>query len=335
MRFSSISDLGQNLMLRRQGADLKTNLARLTQELTTGVRLDVGRQVRGDFGPLAGLERSLSRLEGFSSARSDLSLRISGIQSSLSTLENVVASFGSDLVSSASLEQPDVLNAKLSSAPDRLDQVVSLLNTQVTGRFLFSGISTDQKPLSSGEEILTQVRNIASTAVDVTDFRTQVDAWFLDSGGGFESFAYGGADVAQNGISISETQAIDVPIKADDLIFRETLRDLAIASVISEGSLNTTEQEKREILTAVGTSLIASENALIGLQRDTGVTESFLSEAEVASETERNVLELALNKIISSDPYETASELEAVQYQIETLYVITARTSQLKLSDYL
>jgi flagellar hook-associated protein 3 FlgL len=71
------------------------------------------------------------------------------------------------------------------------------------------------------------------------------------------------------------------------------------------------------------------------MQRDTGVTESLLVEAEIAEGVERGVLESARSKIISADPYETASALEAVQFQIETLYVLTARTSQLRLTDYL
>jgi flagellar hook-associated protein 3 FlgL len=80
---------------------------------------------------------------------------------------------------------------------------------------------------------------------------------------------------------------------------------------------------------------MASEQALIGMQRDTGVTENLLVEAEVAGRVEQGALEAARSKITSADPYETASALEAVQFQIEALYVLTARTSQLRLSDYL
>lgn len=335
MNYGSLSDLGQSMMLRRQGAGLKSTLARLTNELTTGERQDVSSHVRGEFGPLAGLERSLRRLDGFSLGRANLDLRVSGVQTSLGAMQNAISTFGTDLVSATSLEQPDVLDAKLASASSRLNQVASYLNTQVSGEFLFAGVATGEQPLLSGEDILDHVRSIASSASDATDFITQVDAWFSDSGGGFETLAYGGDDTALSGIAISENQEIGFPIKADDETFRSILRNLAVAVTISEGALAITDAEKKDVVAKAGQDLIASEQSLIAMQRDTGVTESLLAEAEIAEGVERGVLESARSKIISADPYETASALEAVQFQIETLYVLTARTSQLRLTDYL
>ncbi|RLJ41216.1 flagellar hook-associated protein 3 FlgL [Litoreibacter meonggei] len=335
MNYGSLSDLGQNMMLRRQGAGLKTTLARLTTELTTGDRQNLSSHVRGDFGPLAGLERTLTRLDGFASGRSDLQLRVSGMQTSLAAMQNTISTFGTDLTAAASLEQPDVLDAKLASASGRLSQVVSYLNTQVSGQFLFAGVATGQKPLIEADEIMSHINAIATVATDVTDFTTQVSAWFHDSGGGFETLAYGGSTRPQSGIAISEQRRIDLPLKGDDPAFRAILQDLAIATAISEGVITVTQAEKRNVLSQAGQGLIASEQALIGMQRDTGVSENLLTDADVAGRVERGILEMARSKITSADPYETASALEAVQFQIETLYVLTARTSQLRLSDYL
>ncbi|EPX77356.1 flagellar hook-associated protein FlgL [Litoreibacter arenae] len=335
MNYGSLSDLGQNMMLRRQGAGLKTSLSTLTTELTTGRRENVSDYVRGDFGPLAALERSVKRLDGFALGRDALSLRVTGVQTSLGAMQDTVATFGTDLIGAASLEQPGVLDAKLANAPERFNQVVSYLNAQVSGQYLFSGVASDRKPLPDGAELLTHIRNIAMTATDASDFVTQVNSWFDDSGGGFDTLAYNGAAQAQSGVAISEAHTIGLPVKADDGAIRSMLRDLAIAAVVSEGTLPMSDMEKRAVLSSVGEGLIASEQALISMRRDTGVTEQLLSEADVAGRVERGLLDGAISKITSADPYETASALEAVQHQIETLYVLTARTSQLRLSDYL
>lgn len=335
MNYSSLSDLSQNMMLRRQGSGLKTTLARLTNELTTGDRQNLSNHVRGDFAPLAGLERSLSRLDGFALARSDLQLRVSGVQTSLAAMQDAISIFGTDLTTAASLEQPDVLDAKLAGASGRLGQVVSYLNTHVSGQYLFSGVATGQAPLPDANAIMTHILGIASAATDVAEFTTQVTAWFQDSGGGFDTLAYSGSAQAQSGIAISESHRIDLTLKADDTAFRTILQDLAVATAISEGAISLTAAEKRSALSQAGQGLITSEQALIAMQRDTGVSESLLTEAEVAGRVEQGILETALSKITSADPYETASALEAVQFQIETLYVLTARTSQLRLSDYL
>ncbi|TDT73829.1 flagellar hook-associated protein 3 FlgL [Litoreibacter halocynthiae] len=335
MNYGNLSDLGQNMMLRRQGAGLKTTLAKLTSELTTGDKQNLTSHVRGDFGPLAGLERSLSRLDGFALGRSDLQLRVSGLQTSLAAMQTTVATFGTDLTAAASLEQPDVLDAKLASASGRMSQVVSFLNTQVSGQFLFSGVATGQAPLVGSEDIMLHINGLAASSTDIADFTNQVNAWFQDVGGGFETLVYGGSDQSQSSIAISEQHKIDLPLKADDQTFRAILRDLAVATAISEGTIAVPQDEKRNALSEVGQGLIASEQALIAMQRDTGVTENLLTEADVAGRVEHGVLDMARSKITGADPYETASALEAVQYQIETLYVLTARTSQLRLSDYL
>ncbi|WP_175500601.1 hypothetical protein [Litoreibacter janthinus] len=330
-----MSDLGQNMLLRRQSSDLKASLTRLTNELASGERQNLGEHLRGDFAPLAGLERSLSRLDGFAQARADLTMRVTATQTSLSAIQGAISNFGTDLAAAASLEQPDVLEAKVAGASGKLSQVVSHLNSQVSGQFLFSGVATGQQPLLSGEEILSEVRGIASSATSVAEFLEQVSSWFDDAGGGFETLVYAGSSQTSAGVTISNARQIDLPIKADDAVFRAMLKEMAIASVVSEGLIATAPEEKRAVLSGVGQRLIASEQTLIGMQRDTGVTESLLAEADIADGVERGLLEAARSRITSADPFETASALEAVQFQIEALYVLTARTSQLRLSDYL
>jgi flagellar hook-associated protein 3 FlgL len=323
------------MMLRRQSAGLKESLTRLTTELTTGERVALGGHVNGGFDPLAGLERSIRRLDGFSQVRANLEVRTSGIQTSLAAVDDVISTFGIDLAAAASLEQADVLDAKLASASGRLNQVVSILNTEVSGQFLFSGTSSDAKPLLDGEAIMSHIRGLATSATSAADFVAQVDSWFHDSGAGFEVLAYAGGDTSLSHIAISNSLTIDLPIKADDDAFRTALQNLAIATAVSEGAIAMSDDEKRHVLSQAGQGLMSSSQALIGMQRDTGSTEGMLAGANVSDNIERNVLELARSKITSADPYETASALEAVQLQIEALYILTARTSQLRLSDYL
>ncbi|WP_394197696.1 flagellin [Litoreibacter albidus] len=335
MNYSSISDLGQSMMLRRRGAGLKTTLAHLTNELTTGERSDLSGHVRGEFGPLAGLERSLRRLDGFAFGRESVDLRVTGIQTSLEAMQGAISTFGTDMLAAASLEQSDVLDAKLASAASRLSQVTAYLNTQLSGEFLFSGVATRQQPLPDGATILSHVRSIASGSSGPADFMTQIDAWFGDAGGGFETLVYGGDAVAQSGIALSDTLSVGLPFKADDAAFRATLKNLAIAAVISEGGVAVTAAEKRSLVSDAGLAMIAAEKALIDMQRDTGVTQGLIVEASIAGGVERAVLEEAKSKITGVDQYEAASALEAVQFQVEALYVLTARTSQLRLMDYL
>ncbi|MEP3347175.1 MAG: hypothetical protein ABJN34_06535 [Litoreibacter sp.] len=335
MNYSSLSDLGQSMMLRRQSSELTTTLVKLTTELTTREVQDVGKKVRGNFGVISGLESSLLKLDGFSLGRSNIGQQVSNLQTTLGAMEEVISNYGTELAAATGLEQPEVLEAHLSGASGRLSEVISRLNVQVSGEYLFSGSATGQKPLISGDEMLAQMSNLAAMSTGVSDFVMQVDAWFDDLGGGFETLAYGGGSQARSNISISEHQEIDLPLKADNQNFRAMLKGLAVSAVISQGDIAATSQEKRDVLSSVAQNLISAELSLIEMQRDTGQVEALLERADVAAVAEKSVLEMARSEILSIDPYETASALEAVQFQIETLYVLTARTSQLRLSDYL
>ena len=69
MSMISLGDLAKTYMLRRQNTDLKTDLQRLTAELTTGQANDIGRQVGGDYAQLAGIDAALARLSTLCLAR--------------------------------------------------------------------------------------------------------------------------------------------------------------------------------------------------------------------------------------------------------------------------
>lgn len=335
MNFSSVGDLAQSLMLRRQSAGLKTNLNRLTEELTTGKRQDLGSYLNGDFSALGSLKASIRRMDAFSQARADISIRLDAVQTSLGSLQQSVSRFGSDLLAASSLEQAGGLEAHAATAFNRLDQAVSYLNTQSSGRYLFSGTDSAQRSVASADEIMSALRPLAAAATDAADLSTQINDWFFASGGGFEITAYDGGDNSVSDVAISENRNLDIPIKADDTVFRKLLRDLAMASLIAEGATPLSASQERDVLAQAGESLIGVEDALTALQRDMGISQAVLEEESTRAGVERNIAAMAISEIENADQFETASALEAVQYQIETLYVLTARTSQLRLTDFL
>jgi len=335
MQFTGIGDLAQNLMLRRQGAGLKTQMTRLTQELTTGKSQNTSARVQGDFGPLASIEHQLGKLEAFQHVRDGFGNKMLAVQSSLEAIQTTTEGFGADLVSAASLEQLESLEARSANARGHLDQVISYMNAQFDGQFLFSGAVSDQAPLMTADDMLTQLGVVAATATDAADLVAKIDSWFFDPGGAFETAAYQGGVVPAETLQISDEAGVEQPILANDDGFRVLLRGLALTALVADGSAPVGVSEHPALLSSAGQSVIEGQNALTGLQRDIGSVQAALSREDTAATAERVAYEDAKATITSVDPYEAAAELEAVQFQIETLYVLTARMSQLRLSDYL
>lgn len=335
MNFSGIGDLAQNLMLRRQGADLKAHMTRLTEELTTGTSQDTSRRVNGDFSALAGIERHLGQLSAFQRVRDDLSTQIDFVQNGLTSVHDSIDGFGPNLLASAALEQSSHMAAETANARSKLEQVVSSLNTQQGGKYMFSGIATDQMALSSVDTIMSEVQIAIAGAISATDFLARVDAWFLDAGGGFETSAYGGDNAPLKRLRISEASLVEQSISAQDRGFRDIMRGLVVATLVSEGAAPVLPEELSVLVTAAGQNILSGQTAVTSYQAKTGELQAAIEQENVSARAEEAVLSAARAKVVSVDPYEAAAELEAVQFQMETLYVLTARMSQLRLTDYL
>ncbi len=71
------------------------------------------------------------------------------------------------------------------------------------------------------------------------------------------------------------------------------------------------------------------------MRANLGTVEAHIETVSVQSASETSALEILKANLLSVDPYETASELQAVQTQLETLYALTARMSRLSLVDFL
>jgi len=84
-----------------------------------------------------------------------------------------------------------------------------------------------------------------------------------------------------------------------------------------------------------GEALIAGAGNLVQLRASVGSAEARVEEASARLSARETALEIARNDMSAADPYETASNLQEVQLQLETHYTLTARLSRLSLTEYL
>lgn len=335
MNFSSIGDLAQNLLLRRQSASLQHTLSRLTSELVTGKHDDVAGSIRGDFGPLATIQRSLQVFDGYASARADTDLLLTGSQQALEGVQNIVGGLGQELLAATSLGQMTAVDARIDQAADRFENTVLLMNARVGDRYLFSGENATTPPLSGATAILDELRLVVAGAVTVTDFEQAIDDWFDLPLGGFETLGYQGGAKRDGAVRIGPSHDIRFELTASDGAFRDTLRNLGKLVLVSEGSFAGGAEARTDIAESAALGLIAANDDFTGERAAIGNSQALLAAAETQVEAERVALIEARSKLTDVDPFETASQLEAVQTQIETLYTITARNSRLNLMEYL
>ncbi|MDP5219394.1 flagellin [Ruegeria sp. 2205SS24-7] len=334
MPLTSIGDLASSLALRTRSADIKTRIATLTDELSSGRTKDVNTRLAGDYSQLADMDRRLRHIKAFNTVTAEAGAWASGMQTSLSNLHDRVRDLSAKLVTFTTPGQEATRQHMSNQAADDLKILVATLNTRSGGRSLFAGQAVDTTPLADDTALLTALRTAVSgqpTPVDIIQAATD---WFNDPAG-FEAVIYQGSPQSLDPIKLSDTQDASLPLRADHPTFRALLRDTALAALAIDPALGLSETVQSDLLNRTGTSLLRSQDDLTLLQADLGYTESRIEAARTQNAATATATEFARNRLLAADPYDTATHLEAAQFQLESLYAVTVRSSQLSLVNYL
>lgn len=334
MSLNSIGDLAQNLMLRSQGTRIRMQIDTLTHELSSGQVADVTGRLRGDFSHLADMDRSLKRLHALSIAAAETGLLADATQASLETV-NTAATDLSDSLLSVSMSNQAVSHTQAAvKARSALDTMVSALNTSLAGRSLFAGIAEDQSPLQSADTLLSELRTAISGQSTPSDILQAAQDWF-DDPAGFQTVIYAGSGQSRNPVQVSANGQVALAHRADDPVFREGLMLAAVAALANDPALPLNTTTRSAIFETAGTGLLGTRDRLVELQAEVGDTQARIEQAKIGNSMARTSLELARGELIGADPYETAIRLEAVQFQLESLYTTTVRNSRLTLVNFL
>ncbi|MBT9385812.1 flagellar biosynthesis protein FlgL [Pseudooceanicola sp. CBS1P-1] len=335
MTITSIGDLAQSFMLRQQSTDLKTRMNQLVQEFSSGRTADVSRHLSGSYAYLADVERSLSLLQGYDTAASEALTFTDAMQAALENFQTVATGLGLDALSAGNGRLPEAIRNISLSAGGEFSLLVNTMNSQVGGRALFSGVDTDTPPLVSGEEILDELRTVLSGTSTVADVQTALDAWFDTSGGGFETFAYQGATTSLVPFQLGEGESVDLDLRADDTGVRTLLKYAAMAALAADATLGFDTDTQVELMLTAGEGLSFEQTRLVEIRANLGYAQNRAEDSRTRISAERTSYEIARTELLSVDPYEAATRLEDVQFQLEALYSVTVKLSRLSLTNYL
>ncbi|WP_343116378.1 flagellar biosynthesis protein FlgL [Ostreiculturibacter nitratireducens] len=337
MNLMSVGDMAQAYQMRRQNVQLKERMTQLSEELTTGVKANLSEALSGDFVALSGIDRSLKTLESYGTATSEAALFTATMQNALGAAGDMTGEMGASLLSAATTTSPAQLRTATADARERFLGVVSTLNVQVGERYVFAGKTSDVRPFASGEEMLAALATASAGAVSATDLVAAVDAWFdVPAGaGGFLDTGYLGSDEALAPFRLGADESAELGVTGADPAIRDLLKGLALAALVSEGALAGSNEERARVARVAGERVLGAEGSLAILRARVGAVEGHIDQAAVRNAAETSALGIARNEMVGAEPYATASALEAVTTQMETLYTLTARLSRLSFAEYL
>jgi flagellar hook-associated protein 3 FlgL len=134
---------------------------------------------------------------------------------------------------------------------------------------------------------------------------------------------------------LSESEALTVDIKATNPELKDTLKNLAIAGIAADKTLTVNNTERSALLLAAGEGMLRNQDGLTSLRAQIGFAEARIDSMATRNASESVSLEYAKGTLLAADPYETATRLGEVQFQLQSLYAVTVKTSQLSLVNFL
>jgi len=335
MALQSIGDLAQSFVLRQQGTHLARETDRLTREVTTGRASDTAKHLSGNLLPLADIERALTLANAHGDVARIASLDAEIMQTALGRVEESGETLGEAAlaaVSASGAMQPAVL---AQAARESLSAMMGALNTHSAGRALFGGDVTDQAPLSDAETLLQELRPLLAAAPDAAAVRDALDAFFDTPGGGFATNIYRGGQAAAAAHTLGAGETVELRIRADDAALRNQIKQAAMLSLLDDPAMVLDHEERAAFAREMGTGLLTEQDGVTRLRAQLGFAEERIAQAQARIDTEINGLGIARNDLLSVDIFESATALEQVQTQLETLYTITARSARLNLANFL
>ena len=334
MTLMSIGDLAQSFFLQRRGTALKVEQNRLTQELATGQVSDVKAKLAGNVSYLSGIERDLKALNAYQVSTTEAAQFTSAVQDALTRVQASTGDLSTAILRLGSSTVHTVVRQVSTDALTELRNTMSALNGEIAGRSLFAGAATNTAPLGTTDDLLTELRGALAVSTSVDDIVLAAQDWF-DDPAGFQATIYAGSLEDMPAFRVNDDTALSQPVRADDPVIRDALMHTALAALAIDPALGLDEEAQRELLLHSGAGLLNDQDALTGIRGNVGFIEERIEDASARNASEIIALQYAKGSFLEADPYETATNLENVQFQLQSLYQITVRMSDLSLGNFL
>ena len=333
--YTGVSNLASHLQMSRTNTQAKLALNSAGQEVASGRKSDLVKATGGDFGPLFAIERTLTQLNLRAQTIKDASAKAAASQLNMENIQTTLANYGTDLLGAVGIDSQPQAFSIANSARGALDRMVSSLNAQYGGQSLFAGANIDGPAVVDASTMYADITALTLAAPDSVSAIAAIDFYFFDPAGGFATGGFSGSALDAPGAELADGEVVDYSVRGDDLSIRQALRNVAMAAVAANGDHGGSNFDGMNMLQEAATGAISTQSGLIGLREGLGHVEEQIDTAAARNSAESTTYEINRNAILAADPYEAATRFQALEGQMEAIYLMTSRLSNMRLQNYL
>ncbi|GIT92983.1 hypothetical protein JANAI62_34410 [Jannaschia pagri] len=318
---------------RDASANTRDRIDALSQQLSSGRQSDLGRAVGSDFSEVSHLS---FKMRDLATVRDSLSLAqawTDGIQSALEAVSEANDRTLAAIPSSLSPPSQASISRLSDVADGVLDDIGTAMSGSIGGRYLFANGDVNA-PISDMEAVRSDIASIAQNSTDFGTYLADVTAYF-DAGGAFETTIVSSYASEQATFPGRDGKSFGVDLDARSAGLKEAIANAAVLSGMRHVGFDVSELVKSSAASMLLTRASAADADVSTMQAQVGVLEERISDDREAAVSERLDAEKRLSDLVGIDEYDVATRLNAELSRLEAAYAITARRSQLRLTNFL
>lgn len=334
---TGVSFLGQSNAQMTRLSDLQKTLNDLQRQATTQKKNDTFSGFGFDAQSLQRYRMDKSRLDSYLSNIDTVSTRIDVMSKGMEK----AADLGRQLLGSIQTQvregTVDIETMK-TLAKDALEFVRDIMNTQVDGRYLFSGASTSTEPLDSLNTVNTAIQAEVSNWLNGTITTAQMNAnieALTATGMGFNPALSSAGEIA---LRIDKTTEIDYTVLAIEDGFQDIVRALGFMANMELPDPATdvpTQTDFHDVLDQIQVMVKRGVDALDQRQTTVGSKFNLIKSIQETHEQDIALFDSAIAQKENVDLTEVVAKLQVLQTQMQVSYQVTSIVSQLSLVNYI
>lgn len=343
--FSSyISTLNLNSSPRNNVAKLQTELARSTEELSTGVRADVSLDLGVRADASITLRNQRENLQAKMDNNTAIATQLSATQNGLDDLRKNGQSFLDNLISLSNTGTST--STLVTDARLKMDSMLSTLNASDGRRYLFGGVKSGTAPMKEFDDSAKTALTTAFTAqfgfgpnddqvstISASAMTNFLEGAFADQFNDANwSANWSGASDTVRSSSISGSETIKTSVSANET----AMRKLAMAySMVSEFANAKLAPETLQAVISKARDLSGQGVAgLTQLGAEVGFTQSRIETVNTMMSKAADNTDTQLSTLEAVDPAKTKAKIDSLTTQIQMSYSMTTQLLKLSIMNY-
>lgn len=347
MKLTYISTISMSDAARRQMMGQAENVTRLQTELSSGRKFDIGLDLGSRTGEAVSLRSEFAFLNAIADTNGLTASRLDVTQAAMDDMRSSAEDFLATLVAVRNSEGSNAIAR--SEAEGNLELLMSRLNTQLNGSYLFAGINSDVAPINDYNDPL-QPNKIAADAAFLGQFgfdqtnpavstisgaamatylNGPFEALFADPAWGNDWSSASDQTVVSR---ISASEELTTSVSANEGAFRKLAQAYTLMSDLGNDQLGNDAYHATvdKAISLIGEAIVG----VTTLMGEMGTAQERVSTANARISIQTDILNQRINALENVNLEETSVRLNTAITQLETTYAISARIQRLSILNY-